>query len=245
MPSEHLMVNLGEPYRMHDADRATPPIICAESWCMGLWTRYYVVSWAPPIRLVGVHFKPAGLYPFLQVPLSELHDQVVPLAAIWGRFAGELRDRLHAAPTKRAALALLDELLRARLTEAPPGPNVVPHAVAQIARRHGAVSIRDLSDRTGTSASHLRTQFERLVGVPPKRLARIYRFARVVRSLDAAGQVDWSYLAHQARYYDQSHFNKDFVAFTGHCPTDYLRLRRRFLVENPHHALDLGPLPTD
>jgi AraC-like DNA-binding protein len=245
MPSAHLMVNLGEPFRMHDSGGSAPPTTCAESWCMGLWTRHYVVDWPLPVRLVGVHFKPGGLYPFLQTPLFELRDQVVPLEAIWGGSAVELRERLDAAPTKRAALTLLDDLLRARLMEAQRGSTLVQYAIEQIDERHGALSIRALSDHAGVSSNHLSTEFKRLVGIPPKRLARIYRFARVVLSIDAARPVDWSFLAHQGRYSDQSHFNKDFVAFTGLSPTDYLRLRRRFLVENPHHPLDLGPLPTD
>lgn len=245
MPSENLMVNLGAPFRLRDAIPSAPPAACVDSWCTGLWTRYYLVDWPPSVRLVGVHFKPGGAYPFLGTPLSELRDQVVPMEAIWGRFAAELRERLHDAPTAPAALALLEKLLRARLLDAPDGVDLVRHAIGQIAGRHGAVSIRTLSDRAGVSVNHLGTQFKRVVGIPPKRLARIYRFARVVTSLDAAGPVDWSHLAHQAQYYDQSHFNKDFVAFTGHSPTDYLRLRRRFLVENPGHALDLGPLPID
>lgn len=241
MPSAHLMVNLGEPFRMHDA-------ACVDSWCMGLWTRHYVVDWPLPVHLVGVHFKPGGVYPFLQTPLSELRDQVVPLEAIWGRFAVELRDRLHAAPTARAALGLFEKLLRARLVDAPRGMNMVQHAIGQIAAGDGAVSIRALSDQAGISVNHLGTQFKHLVGIPPKRLARIYRFARIVqfvRTLEVASPVDWSSLAHQAHYYDQSHFNKDFVALTGHRPTDYLRLRRRFRAENPDHVLDLGPLPAD
>lgn len=196
MPSAHLMVNLGEPFTMHDAKPAVPPAGCAESWCMGLWTRYYTVEWPARVRLVGVHFKPGGVYPFLQIPLAELRDQVVPLEAIWGRFAVELRERLHAAPTARGALVVLETLLRARLAEAPGGWNVVQHAIGRIAGSHGAAPIRALSDEAGISANHLGTQFKRLVGVTPKRLARIYRFARVVLSVDAAGPVDWSFLAH-------------------------------------------------
>lgn len=245
MPSAHLMVNLGEPFRMHDSLPGASPVECVDSWCMGLWTRYYLVDWPLPVRLVGVHFKPGGVYPFMRTPLSELRDEVVSLEAIWGRFAGELRERLHAAPTEEAALALLERQLRARLADESRGLDLVQHTIGRIAGDNGAVSIRALSDQAGISVNHLGTHFKRLVGVPPKRLARIYRFAQVVLSLDVAGPVDWSFMAHQAHYYDQSHFTKDFVAFTGHSPTDYLRLRRRFVAENPGHALDLGPLPTD
>jgi hypothetical protein len=31
------------------------------------------------------------------------------------------------------------------------------------------------------------------------------------------------------------------VEFNGHNPTNYLRLRRRFQVENPNHCLSVGP----
>lgn len=46
-----------------------------------------------------------------------------------------------------------------------------------------------------------------------------------------------------ADFYDKT-LNKDFVEFTGHSPSDYLRLRR-FHVENPNHSLDVAPLTVD
>jgi AraC-like DNA-binding protein len=51
-------------------------------------------------------------------------------------------------------------------------------------------------------------------------------------------------MAHQSGFYDQSHFNKDFAAFTGDSPTDYRR-RRRFHAEKPEHARFLGNLTID
>lgn len=222
MPSAHLMVNLGEPFRMHDANQAVPPTTCADIWCMGLWTRYYLVEWPLPVRLAGVHFKPAGVYPFLQTPLFQLRDQVMPLETMWGRSAAELREQFHAVPTGQAMLARFEELLRTRLVEPARGLDMVQYAIGQIATRHGAGSIRAISAQIGVSANHLNVPFNRLVGIPPTRLSRICRFARVVLSMDAARPVDLSFLAHEAGYYDQSHVNKDFVAFTGPQPNGLL-----------------------
>jgi AraC-like DNA-binding protein len=165
--------------------------------------------------------------------------------AIWGRIAAEIRERLYAAPTPQAGLALLERLLLERLAEAPYGLDTVQYAIGQIDRQHGALSIRALSDHIGISQNHLSTQFKRMVGVPPKELARFYRFAHVVCAIDPSKSMDWGRIAHQSRFYDLSHFNKDFLDFTGHSPTDYLRLRRRFHVENPDHSLDVGTLPID
>lgn len=71
-----------------------------------------------------------------------------------------------------------------------------------------------------------------MVGVTPKEMARFYRFAQIVTSLDPAKPVDWGQISHQSRFYDLSHLNKDFVEFTGHSPSDYLLLRQRFEAEN-------------
>jgi AraC-like DNA-binding protein len=210
-----------------------------------MWSKYYVVDWPLPVRFYGVHFKPAGIYPFLRLPLSELHNQVVPMDAIWGHFAAEIRERLDAVPTPQAGLALLERMLLERLAEAPYGLDVVQYAIGQIDRQHGVLSIGALSDHIGISQNHLLTQFKRMVGVSPKELARFYRFAHVVCSIDPSESVDWGRIAHNSRFYDLSHLNKDFVEFTGLNPTDYLRLRRRFYMEKPEHALDVGPLPID
>jgi len=245
MPSIHLMVNFGDVFQVHDAEHANPSATCAESWWVGLWNTYHIVDWPQNIQFFGVHFKPGGAYPFLRLPLSELHNQVVSLDAIWGRYAAEIRERLYTAPTLQAAFALFERLLLAHLCEAPSGLKVVQHAIKEMERLHGALSIRALSDHIGISQNHLGTHFKRLVGVPPKELARFYRFGHVLCSIDPTQPVDWTRIAYQTYYYDQSHFNKDFAAFTGHSPTDYLRLRQRLRAENPEQAQNLGQLLID
>ncbi|HEX9333159.1 MAG TPA: helix-turn-helix domain-containing protein [Anaerolineales bacterium] len=243
--SSNLMINLGDAFDVHEPEQAEPFITCTDSWWVGIWSTYHSVDWPLNVQFFGVHFKPGGAYPFLQFPLSEMNSQVVPLDAIWGRFAGEIRERLHAAPTIQAGFALLEHLLLARLCEAPRGLDVVQYALGEIAQHHGALSIRALSDEIGISQNHLGTQFKRFVGVPPKEVARFYRFARVLRLIDSAQLVDLTRIAHESQFYDQSHFNRDFVAFTGHSPTEYVQLRRRVETENPEHARVLLNLPID
>ena len=241
--SSNLMINLGEPFDVYKPDQAEPFITCADSWWVGVWDTYHSVDWPPNVRFYGVHFKPGGAYPFLKFPLSEINGQVVPLDAIWGSCASEIRERLYAAPTVQRGFALLERELLARVYEAPDGLGLVQYAVTAIAQIHGALSIRWLSDQMGMSQNHLGTQFKRFVGIPPKEVARFYRFAHVLRLIDIAQPVDLTRIAHQSHFYDQSHFNKDFVAFTGHNPTEYVRLRHRVEAENPEHARAYHNLP--
>jgi AraC-like DNA-binding protein len=121
----------------------------------------------------------------------------------------------------------------------------VRYGVAEIARHNGALSIKALSDHLGISQNHLLTQFKRMVGISPKALTSLYRLKHVLHSIDPTQSVDWPLIADQANYYDQAHFSNDFRAFTGHSPTDYLRLRRQSHARNPERDRLLHVLPID
>jgi AraC-like DNA-binding protein len=228
-----LEVNLGGAIQIYDATGAKPVATCTESWWVGVWNTYGTVEWPPNVQLIGIHFKPGGAYPFLNFPLSELHNQIIAADAIWGGSAAELCERLYAAPSIQARLVLFDQLLLTRLRAVPHGLHTVRWAVEKIMRHHGALSIRALSDQMGISHNHLLTQFKRMVGISPKALARLCRLKHILHSIDPTQAVDWTQIAHQSNYYDQAHFNKDFRSFTGQNPTDYLRLRRQSHAVNP------------
>jgi AraC-like DNA-binding protein len=201
-------------------------------WFMGVWTRRFHVEYPSRVRLVGVHFKPWGISPFVDLPAIELRDRWVPAGASWQGSLDRIRDQAGDLASPGAALRVLEEELRSRLASAPSrGLDLVQHAGGQLETSHGAVPVGALTDAAGVSGNHLAAQFKSHVGVTPKRVARIYRFARLILAVDALGPVDWAELAHTAGYFDQAHLSKEFKDFTGHTPTEYLALRRRFPAE--------------
>ncbi|WP_114560629.1 helix-turn-helix domain-containing protein [Desertihabitans aurantiacus] len=245
MPSAHLFVNLGGPARLWDPASPRPPDVVTDGWFMGLWTRRFEIEHHDPVRLVGVHFKPWGLAPFTGVAPSELRDRWVPADAVWGPAVGRMRDRLADAPSTSQVLDRLEEELRRRLDPEPPrGLALVHHTTRRLAGSGGTVPVGRLVADAGVSADHLVNQFRRHVGVTPKRVARIYRFAALILSVDARGPVDWPGLAHTAGFFDQAHLGREFKEFTGHTPTAYLRLRQRFPAV-PDFPPDSGPMPAD
>jgi AraC-like DNA-binding protein len=245
MPSAHLFVNLSGSVRLWDSDPSVSPAVFTDAWFMGVWTRRFVFEYPVPVRLVGVHFKPWGMSPFVDMPAHELRDRWVPVDAVWQRSLDRIRNRVGDAALGTEALRLLEEELRARLAEARlRGLDLVRRTGERLEVSHGAIPVGALTDAAGVSGNHLATQFKSHVGVTPKRVARIYRFARLIWSVDALSPVDWSALAHMAGYFDQAHFSREFKDFTGHTPTQYLALRRRFPAEVGFPP-DSGPMPAD
>ncbi|MEO3749496.1 helix-turn-helix domain-containing protein [Streptomyces sp. B6B3] len=245
MPSAHLFVNLGGPARLWDSDPAVPPALFTDGWFMGMWTRRFLVEYPARVRLVGVHFKPWGLSPFVDMPATELRDRWVPVDAVWQRAVDRMRNQVGDSASATEALEVVEEELRSRLVGGPSrGLELVLHTGGRLERSHGAVPVGALTETAGVSANHLATQFKSHVGITPKRVARIYRFARLILSVDALRPVDWSELAQTVGYFDQAHFSREFKDFTGHTPTEYLALRRRFPAEQGFPP-DRGPMPAD
>ena len=141
-------------------------------------------------------------------------------------------------------LTLLEEELTRRLRDTV-GLGLVRHTSRVIAATSGAVAIDDLRVSAGVSSTHLAQRFKELIGVTPKRLARTYRFAATVFSINPSEPIDWADRAITAGYFDQAHFIHEFRKYTGLTPTRYVEVRQRFLREHPGHALDGWPLPAD
>src|SRR3954466_6129643 len=71
-PALDLKINLGGVWKAYQPNQ--PSYVATESWCVGLWNAYHLVEWPSDMQVFIVYFKPCGLYPFLRVPLSELHN---------------------------------------------------------------------------------------------------------------------------------------------------------------------------
>lgn len=245
MPSAHLMINLGDPIVLHDPSGTRPPESLVDAWFLGIWTRRYVIEYGRDVNVVGVHLKPWGLAPFVDAQMGELRDRCVPADALWGSGLAELRDRLAEADSPSARLALVETELLPRLVDAAPDErDPAQHAARRLESSWGSGTVAALTSETGLSSNRLAARFTSVVGVTPKRLARIYRFARVVLSVDASSPPTWADLAQTAGYFDQPHLINEFRDFTGRTPTDYLALRRRFPQE-PAFPPDMGPMPAE
>ena len=220
-----LIINFGAPFRIFDGDVTQNFKLNTKSWLVGLQTQYILHEPIANTHMIGVRFKPGGTFPFFSFSASDIHDASVPLDAIWGTFADRLRDQLAEMDSIAEKFKRLENLLLQQMTVDLYHFSPIEYGIQEIVRSGGAISIKDLSHEVNMSQKHLANQFRRMVGVSPKVLARIFRFQQVLNSINPQQTLDWVQIAHQCNYYDQSHFNRDFAAFTGLTPTDYLALR--------------------
>lgn len=167
-------------------------------------------------------FTPVGARAFLRSPIDEVAGLTVNLADLIGR-PDELRrlsERLSTAENHRRRIALAEEFLLASIRGSTPDP-LLSAAVAWLERGATRKRIDDLARYLGISQSALERRFRRIIGVSPKKFASLARLRRAAQ-LQATG-ADLTTVAHEAGYFDQSHFIKEFRRATGSAPSAFFR----------------------
>ncbi len=200
----------------------------------GAYRRSFVIDTLEHASVVGVHFRPGGAAPFLGLPAGELADSHIELDTVWGRPAGELRERLCGAATPAHRFQLLEQALRTRLDRSPRRHGAVRGALAHLERSGARVG--ELAARAGLSHRRFIEVFGAEIGMTPKLFGRVRRFQRALSLARPAASADWAGLAHASGYCDQSHMIREFVEFSGFSPADLHRHRGDRVKEN-HVAL--------
>jgi AraC-like DNA-binding protein len=202
-----------------------------EAIVAGPHSRFFVLDTSRPASVIGVHFKPSGAFAFFALPMDELRNRHVPLDALWGGRAAELRERLLAADGAEAKLRVLERALLSLLLRPQSRHAAVGHALA--AFRRGPRRIATVVDELGMSQRRFIRLFSDEVGLTPKSFCRIRRFQRTVSLLHGTQDVDWAATALACGYFDQSHMIHDFQDFAGLSPASYLARRTEHMNHVP------------
>jgi AraC-like DNA-binding protein len=218
-----IVINLRpEPKSLYHRDNFDDVQLFKKSWISGKQTRYIVIEAAKESSMMGVHFNPCGVFPFLGFGVSELTDQVLELDLLWGGTVNFLREQLLDTPTVAGKFALLESFLASRFRGHPRTFRSVERAMQLMLRSPHGMAIRDFAAAIGITPKHLITQFDRFVGLKPKLCERIGKFQSVLGAVENHQRVDWAHVAAACGYYDQSHFIKEFKNFSGINPSVYL-----------------------
>jgi AraC-like DNA-binding protein len=221
--SMELVVNLNEDLtRVYDPHETAKCQTLRGPVMVGAHSEFFVIDTAEQHSVAGVHFKPGGAFPFFGPPAGELHNTLVSLEDLWGRLAGQLRERLLEAATPQAKLRVLEQVLLAQAAERLERHPAVAFALHEF---HGAPHTRTIAEVTGLiglSPKRFIQVFRGEVGLTPKLFCRVRRFQRVLRRIGAGRPVEWAAVAADCGYFDQAHFIHDFRAFSGINPSTYI-----------------------
>jgi AraC-like DNA-binding protein len=214
-----VMFNLGPPHRVFEGGGAG---VWERSWFSGLHERAIFIESLDGTHLISIRLHPLAATQLFGFAAAETASSIVDLETFIGGAAPKLREELLLAPNHEARFVLLERFLSNRrpMTEL---PAFVRDATSKIESTHGALRVAELHKELDVSRKHLAVSFTRYLGLSAKSYAQIQRFLWTLEQLRNSTEVDWSRLAAEAGYSDQSHLVRDFRRVGAASPTEYLR----------------------
>jgi AraC-like DNA-binding protein len=211
----HLIFNLGDPPSVPGESQAACIAVgarCAPS----------IIRMAGLVEHVTATLRPGGMAALLGVPAAELAAHDVPLEALWGSRADEVRQRMAAAPRGHARAVILESALLGILASRDVRPDAAAaEGVRLIERAAGRIRVRELASALGLGERRLEQVFHRHVGLSPKAVCRLARFRATVALVQRQPDRAWSDIACHCGFYDQSHLVNELQALAGLAPGEF------------------------
>jgi AraC-like DNA-binding protein len=181
---------------------------------IGTMTREQRFHYPEGAYLTGIRFRPGMATTFLGISAAELTDTSVRLEDLWPRRARQLTRHMDDASSIQAAMQILFDNL--------PAPNNVltptQRAVQALTIANGNADLDVAARQANLSVRQFRRRCLEESGLTPKRICRVLRFRHACRLARQANGQNWSAIAMEAEYFDQSHLIRDFQEFTGYTP---------------------------
>lgn len=198
----------------------------------GPHSEYFLIDSAANEEVIGVNFRPGGIFPFLDTPSDHLQNSLLPLDAVWGSRAVQLRDELVNARSNLERFRVLERFLLQRAYRPLLLDPRVTHALRVLQSSSGPFHIAGLAEEAGLSQRRFIELFRTTTGLSPKQYFRVRRLQAALRAIERGEVHSWADVAYSHGYYDQSHFNRDFHAMTGMIPSEYAAR----LGDRPNHV---------
>jgi AraC-like DNA-binding protein len=194
----------------------------------GVRAAFYVRDVSKPACSVGAQLYPWAAKVLFGAPANELAGRHSRLEDLWGRSAASARTRLLEERDPERRLDALESILASRLPKLRGLHPAVALSLEQFTR---TADVHAVVTQSGYSHRRFITLFRHALGLTPKLYCRVQRFQRVLKRVATDQAASWVDLAIAAGYSDQSHFNREFLEFTGVTPGDY----RKTSPDLPHH----------
>lgn len=202
-----------------------------------LTSKYFVITDDPSIAIVGVAFKPTGLWHLFGMDLRSILDNVIPTSTLFNDALVDFTAEFDAQEFAHSKKDCIESLLLNQMAKADPKCNIIDTAVDLIQMNKGCLPIKDLAAKLQVSVRYFQKRFKTMVGIVPSMYSRIVRFNYLFAEMNPEGPKDYKSLAALYNYYDFAHFSKDFKRYCGESPSKFhiekFHFLKEFMIDTP------------
>ena len=212
-----MIFHFGDPYRVKLNKEWE---LQSKSLLAGQIRHYFYLENTGASSIIGVKLRPTAITHLYQIPMHELTGKVADIPILLNDQLKDIERDIRSVADYDQQIDLLNEYFRKHPAYDNYKPTAADHAVNKIIESKGMINLNEIHDSVNLGERQLENLFKKYVGLSPKFFTRIIRFNYIFQLVQKKNQ-NWSGLAYEAAYYDQSHFIRNFKSFTGENPSAY------------------------
>lgn len=201
--------------------------LTCESLFIGQCSRHIILYPSCGVKLIGVNFKPYGLYNLFGISAHSILNSGIESRFFFGaENINYITEILKKGDIETSIMAIEDLLLSFQNKSIKISP-YFDELVDKMENENGLINFTNLLDKS-VSLRTLQRYFKETIGISPKLFNQILRHKYILQLLYQNPTMTWQDIQLNGFYYDFSHFTKDFAHFTGLNPKQYLHIKNNF-----------------
>ena len=199
-------------------------IIQPRSMVIGQITEPFYIEPTGYVNTFSVRFYPYGFANFIDIPIENLTNKETPLEKIFNqKDSSELEYKINKAKTINERINIIELFLSKKLIKDEFLTKVVKKTIEDIIDLNGNFSVDTIIKNKEINRKQLERKFQKYIGTSPKKLGKIVRLQSALNIiLNNSNTKNLTEIAYDSGYFDQAHFIKDFLEFTGSTPKKIL-----------------------
>jgi AraC-type DNA-binding domain-containing proteins len=183
---------------------------------------YYDISPDGMVDMIAIIFQPHGVRRFFQIPIDKLFENIIPIECLEIKSLCELQDKISNTMDNSLCIKCIDNFFVKQLSDTKDYNFSRLDAVISAINTHPTVNFKSLSEISCLSYKQFKRIFSEYVGLNPQEFIRIVRFQRAVSLLSKNTDINFTQLAYECGFYDQSHLIREFKIFTNYNLKEYI-----------------------
>lgn len=190
----------------------------------GQLTTFFYLQNTGTTGSIAVKLKPAALTQLFGLSMDQYLDKIVDLDSFPNPAFKQLKEQISILVksanerTQEIVKKTLDEYFAICMLDAAENP--IKPCLDLIFKSNGMATVTEMAGEANIGERQVERLFKKYIGLSPKYYARIIRFNYIFQLIKSKTS-SWTEVVYQSGYYDQSHFIRDFKAFTGEDPSSY------------------------
>jgi hypothetical protein len=201
------------------------------SLLVGQYKRHVILSPNPGLKLLVINFKPYGFYNlFGKCPPSGKVDSIEGKDVFGANNLNQLITEIKTIEDDNQKFLLIENFMLANRTKNVKTYDYLDSVIDEVIKHNGLVPTSELI-KNNCSVRTIQRYFSEVIGASPKTYSRILRHKYIIKLMYENPEIQWNDLIFRGYYFDHSHFNKDFFAFSSIHPGQYTFLKSSIVAD--------------